>query len=275
MSETTGRRPRVMGILNVTPDSFSDGGRFADTDAAVEHGLALVEAGADLVDVGGESTRPGAERVGEAEEQERVLPVVEALAGRGVRVSVDTMRASTAALAIERGAGIVNDVSGGRADEDMFRLVAGSEVDYVAGHWRGLSHDTPGFGDVVREVRDELKFRVAELVVWGADPSRIIVDPGIGFGKSSAEGWALVGGLGELSTLGHRVLLGVSRKRLLAPFAPPEAPAEARDAATAIVSALAAQAGVWGVRVHDVAATREALRTWKALEPSAVGGGPA
>ena len=263
------KRPRVFGILNVTPDSFSDGGRWNGVDEAVERALALVEAGADVIDLGGESTRPGAERVGEEEEQERVLPVVEALAAKDVTISVDTMRASTAALAADRGATIINDVSAGQADPEMFRFIAGSDVDYVATHWRGLSHETPGFDDVVREVRDELKYRIAELIIWGADPARIIVDPGIGFGKTPEENWALIGHTDELATLGHRVLLGVSRKRLLEPFAPKGAPAHERDAATATLSALAAQAGAWGLRVHDVAGTRATLKIWKAWERGA------
>src|SRR6187402_1337505 len=179
-------RPMVFGILNVTPDSFSDGGRWNTLDDAIEHGESLAGAGADFVDVGGESTRPGAQRVGEVEEQERVIPVVSALAQRGVAVSVDTMRASTAALAIEAGATIVNDVSGGLADSEMYRVIAGSTVDYVAMHWRELEHSPEArqpFGDVVQDVREELKQRIAELLVWGVDPARIIVDPGIGFGK--------------------------------------------------------------------------------------------
>jgi len=270
MNETAVReRPRVFGILNVTPDSFSDGGRWNDLDDAIEHGLELHESGADIVDVGGESTRPGAERVPEDEEHERVLPIVRALVERGVSVSVDTMRASTAALAIEAGAGIINDVSGGLADSEMFRLIADSEVDYAAMHWRGLSHETGGFSNVVAEVRDELKYRIAELIVWGADPTRIIVDPGIGFGKTAEENWALLGHLEELATLEHRVLVGVSRKRLLAPFAGKDAEPSERDGATATISALAAQAGAWAVRVHDVASTRATLDVWEAWERGA------
>jgi dihydropteroate synthase len=265
-------RPTVFGILNVTPDSFSDGGRWNTLDDAIEHGVSLAAAGADIVDVGGESTRPGAERVGEAEEQERVIPVIAALVQRGVRVSVDTMRASTASLSVQAGAAIVNDVSGGLADPEMYGVIAGSDVDYVAMHWRDLEHSPearPPFNDVVQDVRDELKQRLAELVVWGVDPVRIIVDPGIGFGKLPEENWQLLGHLDTLATLGHRVLVGVSRKRILAPFAPDGAPPSERDQATAIISALAAQAGVWAVRVHDVARTRDALRVWEAVERGA------
>jgi len=270
MNETAVReRPRVFGILNVTPDSFSDGGRWNDIDDAIEHGLELHESGADIVDVGGESTRPGAERVPEDEEHERVLPIVSALVERGVSVSVDTMRASTAALAIEAGAGLINDVSGGLADPEMFRLIAGSDVDYAAMHWRDLSHETGSFSNVVDEVRDDLKYRIAELIVWGANPDRIIVDPGIGFGKTPEENWALLGHLGELATLEHRVLVGVSRKRFLAPFADQDADPADRDGATATISALAAQAGAWAVRVHDVASTRATLDVWEAWERGA------
>lgn len=259
-------RPRVFGILNVTPDSFSDGGRWNDTEAAIEHALALAENGADVIDVGGESTRPGAERVPEDDEHERVLPIVAALVDRGVTVSVDTMRASTAALSIEAGAAIINDVSGGLGDPEMFRTIANSEVDYSAMHWRDLSHETGSFSNVVGEVRDDLKYRIAELIIWGVDPERIIVDPGIGFGKTAEENWALLGHLDELVTLEHRVLVGVSRKRFLAPFSAEDAAPTERDAATATISALAAQAGAWAVRVHDVASTRATLDVWEAWE---------
>lgn len=259
----------VFGILNVTPDSFSDGGSFADVDAAVEHGLELFGAGADYIDVGGESTRPGAERVEEAEEHERVLPVVEALVGRGVAVSVDTMRASTARLATAAGATIINDVSGGLADPEMHATIADSTADYVVMNWNGLSHEVPDYDDVVRDVRDQLKLRIAELIVHGVDESRIIVDPGIGFAKNAEQNWQLLGHLDELSTLESRVLVGVSRKRFLAEFAPDGAPAVERDLATATISALAAQAGAWGVRVHDVASTRNALDVWDAWQRGA------
>lgn len=259
----------IFGILNVTPDSFSDGGRYGYLEAALRHGVELAEAGADFVDVGGESTRPGAERVDEAEEHERVLPVVEALVGRGIAVSVDTMRASTARLAIGAGAVVINDVSGGLADPEMHATVAASTADYVVMNWNDLSHEVPAYGDVVREVRDQLKQRIAELIIHGVDESRIIVDPGIGFAKTAEHNWRLLGHLDELSTLDSRVLIGVSRKRFLAPFAVDGAPATDRDPATATISALAAQAGVWGVRVHDVASTRAALDVWQAWQRGA------
>lgn len=256
-------RPLILGILNVTPDSFSDGGSHNSLDAAVEHALAMQSAGADIIDVGGESTRPGAERVGEVEEHERVLPVIESLVSRGVRVSVDTMRSSTARLATGAGASIINDVSGGLADPEMHQVVASSGADYVAMHWRTLGHEVPTYRNVVTEVRAELKQRIAELIVHGVDPARIIVDPGIGFAKTAEHNWQLLGHLDKLAGLKHRVLVGVSRKRFLADFAADDAP-QSRDAATATISALAAQAGVWAVRVHDVAATRAALDVWRA-----------
>lgn len=257
-----------MGILNVTPDSFSDGGRWHDLDAAVSHGIELHAAGADFVDIGGESTRPGAERVGEDEEHARVLPVVEALLRRGVRVSVDTMRASTARLAADAGAAIINDVSGGLADPDMHAVIAATEVDYVVMHWTSLDHARL-HSDVVREVRGEVKQRLAELIVHGVDHNRVIVDPGIGFAKTAEDNWRLLGHLDALAKLGPRVLVGVSRKRFLAEFTEADAPATARDAATATISALAAQAGAWGVRVHDVASTRATLDVWHAWERGA------
>ena len=262
-------RPLVFGILNVTPDSFSDGGQWNSVDDAVAHGVELNLYGADVVDVGGESTRPGAEPIGEVEEQERVLPVIEALVSRGVTVSVDTMRASTAALAAEAGATIINDVSGGLADPEMFRVIANTTADYVAMHWPSLGHDRPAYTDVVTEVRTDLKNRIAELIVWGVDTSRIIVDPGVGFAKSAEDNWRLLGHLDELATLEHRILVGVSRKRFLAEFAPDGAPATERDGATATLSALAAQAGAWAVRVHDVESTRAALDVWQAWERGA------
>jgi len=259
----------IFGILNVTPDSFSDGGRFGDLDSAVEHALSLVDDGADFIDVGGESTRPGADPVSEDEEHERVLPVVEALAAHGVAVSVDTMRASTARLAVSAGATIINDVSGGLADPEMHAVIADTTVDYIAMHWPDLDHAVPTYDDVVRDVRDELKQRIAELIVHGVDPARVIVDPGIGFAKNAEHNWQLLGHLDELSSLETRVLVGVSRKRFLAEFATDGAPATDRDPATATISALAAQAGAWGVRVHDVASTRSALNVWHAWQRGA------
>jgi dihydropteroate synthase len=264
-------RPRILGILNVTPDSFSDGGTHADAEEAIEHGLAMREAGADIVDVGGESTRPGAARVDTEEELARVLPVVRGLVARGVAVSIDTMNARTAAEAVAAGAEIINDVSGGLADPDMYRTVAASGATYIAMHWRGHSDGMDAlatYDDVVAEVREELTSRIAELIVWGVHPRRIIVDPGLGFAKTAEHNWALLGRLPELETLGP-VLVGASRKRFLGALLPEGAPASDRDRPTALVSALAAQAGAWGVRVHDVESTRSALDLWERWERGA------
>ncbi len=259
-----------MGILNVTPDSFSDGGRFEQLDAAVEHAAAMVAAGAQLVDVGGESTRPGAPRLPIDVEQRRVLPVIEALVQRGIPVSVDTMNASTALAAAGLGAEVINDVSGGLADEDMARVVIETGLLFIVMHWRGHSatmNQRATYGDVIVDVREELKRRLAELIVSGVRPDRIVLDPGLGFAKTAEQNWRLLAGLPALGTLGYPLLIGASRKRFLADLLPRDAPVTARDPATATISALAAQAGVAGVRVHDVAATRAAIDVWEAMQP--------
>lgn len=256
-----------MGVLNVTPDSFSDGGQFSGADDAIRRGVEMIAQGADLVDVGGESTRPGADRIPVAEELERVLPVIEGLVARGVRVSVDTMNSETAATAARAGVAVINDVSGGLADPEMYRVVAQTGLEYVAMHWRGHSrnmNELATYADVVSDVRDELKQRVAEMVVWGIDPAKVILDPGLGFAKTAEHNWALLQALPQLASLGHRILIGASRKRFLGEFLPEGAPPSDRDEATAIISALAADAGAWGVRVHDVAATKLSLDLWSA-----------
>lgn len=259
----------IMGILNVTPDSFSDGGRFVATDAAIARGVELRDAGAALVDVGGESTRPGAAKLDPEEERERVLPVVAALAQEGVAVSIDTMNASTALAAVEAGAQLVNDVSGGLADEGMPRVVIETGVRYSVMHWRGGADAEPSYTDVLAEVRNELKLRVAELVVRGVDPDRLVLDPGLGFAKDAAHNWALLTHLDDLVSLGHPVLVGASRKRFLGALLPEGAPMEDRDLPTAVLSALVARQGAWAVRVHDVASTRLALEaTSRVLEGS-------
>ncbi len=271
-------RPRIMGIVNVTPDSFSDGGDFLRLDAAIVHAEALVAAGAQLVDVGGESTRPGAERVSAAEEQRRVLPVIEALVDRGIPVSVDTLNASTALAAAELGVVIINDVSAGLADPGMARVAAETGLHFVASHWvannwRGAnapgveSRPSASYGNVLRDVRNDLKNRVAELIVNGVRPDRIILDPGIGFAKTAEQNWQLLANIAALGTIGYPILIGASRKRFLGALVAPDAPTAARDPATATISALAAQAGVWGVRVHNVAATKTALDVWEAMQP--------
>ncbi|MGK5629644.1 dihydropteroate synthase [Streptomyces sp. URMC 123] len=266
-------RCAVMGVVNVTPDSFSDGGRWFDTGTAVKRGLALAEAGADLVDVGGESTRPGALRVDEAEELRRVVPVVRALAAEGARVSVDTMRASVAERAVEAGAVLVNDVSGGLADPAMVPAVAAAGVPFVVMHWRGFSRDMNSrarYDDVVAEVREELRRRMDAVVAGGIAPERIVIDPGLGFAKDAEHDLSLLAHLGALRELGRPLLVAASRKRFLgrvladADGSPP--PARERDAATAAVSALAAREGAWAVRVHEVRATADAVRVARAIE---------
>lgn len=264
------RRPArtlVMGVVNVTPDSFSDGGRWFDASAAVDRGLTLMAEGADLLDVGGESTRPGAARVPLADELARVLPVVEQLVAHGAVVSVDTTRAAVAAQAVERGAVLVNDVSGGMADPDMADVVARTGAAYVAMHWRGHAdvmdaHDA--YDDVVADVRRELAQRVEALRAAGVRDEQVVLDPGLGFAKTGESNWPLLAHLPQLVGDGYPVLVGASRKRFLGhlmagPDGTPAAPA-ARDDATAAVTALAAVAGAWAVRVHEVAASAAAVR---------------
>ncbi|XVQ10427.1 dihydropteroate synthase [Spirillospora sp. CA-255316] len=278
----------VMGVVNVTPDSFSDGGAWFDADKAIRHGFDLMAEGADIIDVGGESTRPGAQRVSLEEELRRVVPVIEALAEAGVPVSVDTMRAEVAEAAVVAGAKLVNDVSGGLADPDMPRAVAATGVPYVVMHWRGHSHDMQTravYADVVREVREELLRRVEAILRWGVDPSMIVLDPGLGFAKSPEAGhnWSLIAHLDALNDTGYPVLVGASRKRFLGrllagPDGTPRAFTDCDDATVAI-TALAAAAGAWCVRVHRVRPNADAVRVAAAVRAAAEGrpgpGGPA
>lgn len=258
-----------MGVLNVTPDSFSDGGRWASTDAAIAHGIELARQGADIVDVGGESTRPGAERVPVPAELGRVLPVVGELAARGIRVSIDTMNSETARAAVDAGAQIVNDVSGGLADPAMAPLIAERGVHYVVMHWRGHSdhmNDLATYEDAAHDVRDELLRRVDALEAQGVAAERIIIDPGLGFAKNADHNWDVLHHLREFEAAGLPVLVAASRKRFLGELMPQGASIQDRDLPTAVITALAARDGAWGVRVHDVVSTRIALdvvRSWE------------
>ncbi|MCG5431457.1 dihydropteroate synthase [Mycobacterium sp. MYCO198283] len=257
-----------MGVVNVTDDSFSDGGRYLDPDRAVAHGLALAADGAEVIDVGGESTRPGATRIDAQVETARVLPVIAGLAASGVTVSIDTMHADVAEAAIAHGARIVNDVSGGRADERMARVVADAGVPWVLMHWRPVNtdapHAVPGYRDVVAEVTAELLAGADRATAAGVAAEQLIIDPGLGFAKTAEHNWALLHALPDLVATGLPVLVGASRKRFLgALLAGPDGeprPPDGRETATAVISALAALHGAWGVRVHDVRGTIDAVK---------------
>lgn len=271
---------QVMGIVNVTDDSFSDGGKFIDRDRAVAHGLALAAAGAAIVDIGGESTRPGATRVDPDIEAARVVPVIKELAAHGVTVSIDTMHAGVAQAALEGGATIVNDVSGGLADPNMAAMVAEAGCPWVLMHWRSVRadhpHHVPVYRDVVAEVRTELLARVDAAVAVGVGSDRLIIDPGLGFAKTAQHNWALLHALPELVGTGIPILVGASRKRFLGtllsgPDGEPRPP-DGREIATAVISALAGAHGAWGVRVHDVTASVDALRVLDAWESGGLDG---
>ncbi len=271
-------RPLVMAVLNVTPDSFSDGGRHLDPREAVAHARSQVAAGADLVDVGGESTRPGAQRISADEELARVLPVLSGLAAQGIPTSVDTTRAEVAEAALAAGACLVNDVSGGLADPAMPTFLAGVDVPYIAMHWRGPASEMDRlahYDDVVADVCSELAGRLTALAGAGVDLERVVLDPGLGFAKTGAHNWALLAGLPALLALGRPVLIGASRKRFLGELLADERgprPVGDRDPATAAVTALAAAAGVWAVRVHDARESRDAVAVAQAWR--AAGGAP-
>ncbi|MBW4096368.1 MAG: dihydropteroate synthase [Acidobacteria bacterium] len=265
-SDLPTQRAVVMGILNVTPDSFSDGGDYNSVDSAIAHGLNMLYAGADVVDVGGESTRPGSSSVSEEEEQRRIMPVVRALVKAGAVVSVDTRHASTAALALDAGAQLINDVSGLGVNEKMIELVARSGVPYVLMHNRGDSKTMDSltrYHDVVTDVIAELTSVRDKFLAAGAKPEQLILDPGLGFSKNTDQNWALLNGLDRLAELGHRVLVGTSRKRFLGSLltsAGKAALPRERDNATVATTALAAASGAWGVRVHAVAANLDAAK---------------
>ena len=267
-----------MGVINITPDSFSDGGKFLDSNEAVNHALELVREGANIIDLGGESTRPGALRVKLDEEQARVLPVIEALMNNsefkasGAIISIDTMNAETAALAVAAGAAIVNDVSGGLADEQMFAKLKDLNCKYIVSHWRGFSETMDSMNNytsVAKDVAQELIERVAKAEAAGISRDRLIIDPGLGFAKDIAQNWHLVARLDELEKLELPILVGASRKRFLAGALEPEDAAgvsnQRRDLATAVLTALLLQRKLWGVRVHNVSTTLDAIKVVEAL----------
>jgi len=267
-------KPQVMGVLNVTPDSFSDGNQYNSLESAVDHAKLLVLAGAQIIDIGGESTRPGATRITPEEEQERVIPVIQAVSDLGldVQISIDTMNAATAELAIAAGAGIVNDVSGGLADENMFAVAAKHEVVIVISHWRGHSdimNTLAAYQNVAEEVAQELQERVDAAITAGIKRENLIVDPGLGFAKDMKQNWQLVARLDEIEKLGLPVLVGASRKRFIAGALDEEEPNsvshERRDVATAVLTALLMQRKLWGVRVHNVLSTVDAINIVGAL----------
>jgi dihydropteroate synthase len=266
----------VMGVVNVTPDSFSDGGRYTKLDDAVEHALALRAEGADIIDVGGESTRPGAQRVPAAEEARRVIPVLRCLAEQGVPASVDTYRAAVAAQALEAGAQLVNDVSGGLGDPEMAAVVRDAGCPWVLMHWRGHSAtmaDLARYDDVVADVRRELDARVDAAVAAGVDADRLVIDPGLGFAKTAQHNWALLAALDQFVAGGVRVLLGASRKSFLGtllatPDGVPRPVADREDATTALTG-YAALRGVWGVRVHEVRASVDAALAIRTVQAAA------
>ena len=247
----------VMGILNVTPDSFADGGRHHEFDAAVKRGLEMIAEGVDIIDIGGESTRPGADRVSEEEEIARTIPVITELAKHGVTLSIDTMRASTAEAAIKAGASIVNDVSGGLSDSKMLQTAARLQVPYIAMHWRGQSKDMNSkaiYGDVVNDVIAELNERIEAALDAGIAKDKLIIDPGIGFAKDAEHNWAIIDSIDRFVALGYPVLVGASRKRFLGGDSPDE-----REAATIELTKRLGRTGVWAVRVHSVKPHKEVL----------------
>jgi dihydropteroate synthase len=259
----------VMGVLNVTPDSFADGGRHFEFDAAVARALEMIDEGADIIDVGGESTRPGAERITFSEERDRVIPVISKLRESNVTLSIDTTRSKIAKLAIEAGANIVNDISGGLADPEMAALIASSpQVQYIVMHWRGESKDMQEraiYMDVVREVREELDARVTSLIGAGVKPEQIVLDPGLGFAKNGAHNWELLRNIDRVQLLGFPVLVGASRKKFLGDLISESNP-EDREFATVAVTAELARQGIWGVRTHSVKPHVQAIKVMRELQ---------
>jgi len=267
-------RTAVMGVLNVTPDSFSDGGEYLQTDVAIARGVDLVVQGADIVDIGGESTRPGAQRVTLEEELERTIPVVTALSAQGIAVSIDTMRAQVAQAAVEAGAVIINDVSGGKADPNMSDLLATIEVPYILMHWRGHSTEMNSmteYGNVASDVRQELNDQALDVISSGVASDRIVLDPGIGFAKTGEQNWSLLAQLDSLQELGYPLLVGASRKKFLGELLAADGVArdvDQRESATTAITTLLATARVWAVRVHDVRAARDAVAVVQKMQES-------
>ncbi len=267
------KRCLVVGVLNVTPDSFSDGGLFTDAKTAINHAKQLIAQGADLIDVGGESTKPGASRIENIEEQKRVIPVIEELTNLGIITSVDTMRSQTAELAVKAGAQIVNDVSGGLADDNMHKTVAGLDVPYVLMHWRGHStimDKLAKYQNVVEEVINELKIQIEKATKAGINRNRIVIDPGLGFAKNPEHNWQILKEISKFHSLELPIYIGASRKRFLADFAIPKGSTDPkdRDLATSAISSYAALQGAWAVRVHDVLANSAAVKISYQVEES-------
>lgn len=261
-------QPVVMGILNVTPDSFADGGRFESFDSALTRGLEMLAEGVDVIDVGGESTRPGAQRIGTDEELHRVLPVIEALAAKGAVISIDTKRAITARKAVEAGALIVNDVSAGLSDPEMLSAVASLGCPYIAMHTRGESADMQlraRYDDVVKEVVDELRERVSAGLAAGIAPENLILDPGIGFAKESEHNWEILNHLDSFRAIGYPILIGASRKRFLGQLVSADR-TDSRESATIALTTLLAKQGIWGVRVHSVKPHRDAIAVARSMK---------
>lgn len=267
------KRCLVVGVLNVTPDSFSDGGLFTDTTTAINHAKQLIAQGADLIDVGGESTKPGASRIENIEEQKRVIPVIEELTNLGIITSIDTMRSQTAELAVKAGAHIVNDVSGGLADENMHKTVAGLDVPYVLMHWRGHStvmDELANYQNVVAEVINEIKIQIEKATKAGINRNKIVIDPGLGFAKKPEHNWQILKEINKLHSLELPIYVGASRKRFLADFAIPKGSTDPkdRDLATSAISSYASSQGAWAVRVHDVLANSVAVKISFQVEES-------
>ena len=285
---TLAAAPKIMGVLNVTPDSFSDGGEFDSLNSALDHARVLIIGGANIIDVGGESTRPGAQRISTSEELARVIPVIEAISAEllatcrnDVQISIDTMNSSTALAALAAGAKIINDVSGGLADEKMFQVAAATGATLVISHWRGFSTEMDQlnqYQDVAREVALELRKRVDAAIAAGVSKTKIVIDPGLGFAKDMDQNWKLVARLDELEKLGYPILVGASRKRFIAGALDADIDGQGlgdgsisnnrRDLATAVLTALLMQRKLWGVRVHNVVATADAIAIVRALHSS-------